>query len=76
MDADEDVIEVRPSPWRAFAIVVGVLTLAFVAFEIAIWPRGDDVRANVGRVVVTIYAATYVIFVLGMALLVALFRRR
>jgi putative effector of murein hydrolase len=76
METAEEVIDLKPSPWRAFGIVMGVLTIAFVAFAIAIWPHGDDVRANVGRVVVTIYAATYVIFVLGMALLVALFATR
>jgi hypothetical protein len=73
MEIDEDEVDLKPSPWRAFGIVVAVLTVAFVAFAIAIWPHGDDAKANIGRVVVMIYAATYVIFVLGMALLVAIF---
>jgi hypothetical protein len=75
MDSSEDVIDLAPSPWRAHAIVLGILATAFAVFTIAVWPHGDHVQANLGRVVVMLYGVSLALFGLLTTGLIALFRR-
>jgi drug/metabolite transporter (DMT)-like permease len=76
MGTEEDVLDVAPSPWRAHAIVMSVLGVAYVVFAIAVWDDRDNLGAALGRVVVALYGAALTLFALLTTALVALFRRQ